>query len=79
MNIYPVEFHRRSEQKWARRAELSRASESAPRPRGFVRPYCVQATEPERERLDGFPVSRSPPNRSRNASACAGSAKQYRT
>jgi hypothetical protein len=79
MTVYPVEFHRRSEQKWAHRAELARASEGAPRPRGFVRQHCIKATEPERERLDGFPVSRSSPNRSKNASAYVGSAKQYRT
>jgi hypothetical protein len=31
MTIYPVEFHRRFEQKWARRAGEARASESTPR------------------------------------------------
>jgi hypothetical protein len=71
MTVYPVEFQRRVEQKWACRAGFSRASESAPRPR-YVRQDFIQATEPERERLDGFSVSRSPPNRARNTSACAG-------
>jgi hypothetical protein len=28
MTIYPLEFHRRTEQRWARRAQLSRASET---------------------------------------------------
>jgi hypothetical protein len=31
MTTYPVEFHRRFEQKWARRAGVSRACESTPR------------------------------------------------
>jgi hypothetical protein len=31
MTIYPVEFHRRFEQKWARRAGEARASKSTPR------------------------------------------------
>ena len=31
MTIYPVEFHRRSEQKWAHRAGWLRACESTPR------------------------------------------------
>ena len=34
MTIYPLEFHRRTEQRWARRAELSRN----PRPCGI--PAC---------------------------------------
>jgi hypothetical protein len=28
MTIYPVDFHRRTEQRWARRAQLSRESET---------------------------------------------------
>ena len=31
MTAYPLDFHRRSEQKWARRAEVSSACESTPR------------------------------------------------
>jgi hypothetical protein len=30
MTIYPVDFQRRTEQRWARRAQLSRASETVP-------------------------------------------------
>jgi hypothetical protein len=41
MTIYPAEFHRRLEQKWARRAQLSKASETMSRPRTFVRPYRI--------------------------------------
>jgi hypothetical protein len=76
MTIYPVEFHRRSDQKWARRAQVSRVSETMRRLSGFVRPYYLQAPEPDREHLDGFPVG---PSLSWNASACAGSGKKGRT
>jgi hypothetical protein len=31
MTAYPLDFHRRSEQKWARRAEVSSGCESTPR------------------------------------------------
>jgi hypothetical protein len=67
MTVYPVEFHRRFEQKWAHRAELVGAPESAPRPRRFVRQYCNQGTKPERERVEALPLGRLPLNRSQNA------------
>jgi hypothetical protein len=57
MTTYPVEFHRRSERQWARRAQASRASELGssefmPRPRS-VRAYGSQAAA---ERAD-FSIS----------------------
>ena len=33
MTIYPLDFHRRCEQKWARRADVSKAAERPPRSR----------------------------------------------
>ena len=71
MTVYPVEFQRRVEQKWACRAGFSRRPRVR-RDRATSGRIVIQATEPERERLDGFSVSRSPPNRARNTSACAG-------
>ena len=68
MTIYPVEFHRRSERQWARRARLSPASETMPCVR-FVRPYGLPAPESERERLDGLALAHSLLDR--NASAYA--------
>jgi hypothetical protein len=34
-------------------------SETMPRPRAFVRPYRITAPGTERDRLNGFPVSRT--------------------
>jgi hypothetical protein len=50
MTIYPAEFHRRLEQKWARRVQLSEGSETTRGPRAFVRRYWIMAysaSEPE--------------------------------
>ena len=58
MTIYPAEFHRRLEQKWARRAQLSKGSKTMPGPRAFVRPYWIMAAGIERDGLNGVPVSR---------------------
>ena len=44
MTIYPVDFQRRTEQRWARRAQLSRASETVPHLRLFP-PYCLSAPD----------------------------------
>jgi hypothetical protein len=41
MTIYPVEFHRRFEQKWARRAQEARVCESTPRAGGASRSQRV--------------------------------------
>jgi hypothetical protein len=76
MTIYPVEFHKRSDQRWARRARLSRASETMPGLR-LVRPYCLSASKPERERLDGVPLSHTLLDR--NASAYADRERSGRT
>ena len=49
MTIYPVDFQRRAEQRWARRAQLSRASETVPHLRLFPQ-YCLSVPEPDVER-----------------------------
>ena len=54
MNIYPVDFQRRAEQRWARRAQLSRASETVPHLRLFPQ-YCLSVPEPDVERQYGAP------------------------
>jgi hypothetical protein len=76
MTTYPVEFHRRSERQWARRAQSSRSSE--PRPseilpsRPSVRAYRSQ---PASERPD-FSMSLL---FNRNAIAAAEAAKKCST
>jgi hypothetical protein len=60
MTIYPLEFHRRCERKWERRAGLLRVFESSPQPDGSVPSYCIQGME--RARVDKFALKRSPPN-----------------
>src|SRR5262245_6102918 len=45
MTIYPLEFHRRCERKWERRAGLLRAFESSAQPDGSVPSYRTQGTK----------------------------------
>jgi hypothetical protein len=65
MTVYPLEFHRRFEQKWARRGQLFGATECTPKPDGLARQYCTQATKPERGYMDDLPVQPHAANRSR--------------
>jgi hypothetical protein len=44
MTIYPVDFHRSTEQKWARRAQWSRASETLRHLR-LLPPYGLSAPD----------------------------------
>jgi hypothetical protein len=52
MTTYPLEFHRRSEQKWLLRAQASRASESTPRAARVRRSQREQRRSGESERRD---------------------------
>ena len=52
MTAYPLDFHRRSEQKWARRAEVSSACESTPRTALISRSQRVQRRSGQSERRD---------------------------
>jgi hypothetical protein len=50
MTIYPLEFHRRCERKWERRAELLRVFESSPQPDGYVPSYRTDSRSNARRR-----------------------------
>ena len=60
MTIYPLEFHRRCERKWERRAELLRVFESSPQPDGYAPSYLTQ--DMKRARVDRFALKRPPPS-----------------
>jgi hypothetical protein len=52
MTTYPLEFHRRSEQKWVLRAQASSACESTPRAARVRRSQREQRRSGESERRD---------------------------
>ena len=52
MTTYPLDFHRRSEQKWARRAEVSSACERTPRAARAGRGQRGQGMPGQSERCD---------------------------
>jgi hypothetical protein len=54
MTTYPLEFHRRSEQKWALRTQASSGRESTPRAASVGKSVQRGAGE-RREILDGIP------------------------
>lgn len=60
MTIYPLEFHRRCERKWERRAGPLGVFESPPQPDASVPSYGTQRMK--RARVDRFALKRSPPN-----------------
>ena len=52
MTTYPLEFHRRFEQKWARRAQASSGFESTPRATLVGKSQRVQRRSGQSERRD---------------------------